>query len=471
MTARKAPLSLTYFGFCLKNGDYNVRLHFAEIEFKDEEAYSKLGRRIFNIYIQGKLVWEDFNIMEEANGIGKEVIKQSNVTVTNNTLEIRLYWAGKGTTCIPKRGRYGPLISAISICPSKLNIHEPLLSKLVQLLQLIIVCSFFMFNFPYKKVTIVGVATSVSCLILFVLGVLCWKYYFGGKNMMEKELRGLDLQTGSFTLRQIKAATNNFDYANKIGEGGFGSVYKGQLSDGTVIAVKQLSSKSRQGNREFGLTFLHEESRIMIVHRDIKATNVLLDENLNAKISDFGLAKLNEGENTHISTRIAGTIGYMAPEYALWGYLTDKADVYSFGVVTLEIVSGKNNSNYTPDTTCTCLLDWAFVLKQKGSLMELVDPNLGTEFNKKEAETMIKVALLCTNASSKLRPTMSAVLRMLEGQDIIPEVISDPSIYGKDMRISPLRDHYQHMEMQSSSGSLAPNFSLDGAQVGSSSSA
>ncbi|WJZ96600.1 hypothetical protein VitviT2T_015270 [Vitis vinifera] len=518
MTARKAPLSLTYFGFCLKNGDYNVRLHFAEIEFKDEEAYSKLGRRIFNIYIQGKLVWEDFNIMEEANGIGKEVIKQSNVTVTNNTLEIRLYWAGKGTTCIPKRGRYGPLISAISICPSSRS-HCGELGK------------------GSKKVTIVGVATSVSCLILFVLGVLCWKYYFGGKNMMEKELRGLDLQTGSFTLRQIKAATNNFDYANKIGEGGFGSVYKGQLSDGTVIAVKQLSSKSRQGNREFvneigiisclhhpnlvklygcciegnqlllvyeymennslaralfersvlkldwatrykicvgiakGLTFLHEESRIMIVHRDIKATNVLLDENLNAKISDFGLAKLNEGENTHISTRIAGTIGYMAPEYALWGYLTDKADVYSFGVVTLEIVSGKNNSNYTPDTTCTCLLDWAFVLKQKGSLMELVDPNLGTEFNKKEAETMIKVALLCTNASSKLRPTMSAVLRMLEGQDIIPEVISDPSIYGKDMRISPLRDHYQHMEMQSSSGSLAPNFSLDGAQVGSSSSA
>ena len=173
MTARKAPLSLTYFGFCLKNGDYNVRLHFAEIEFTDEEAYSKLGRRIFNIYIQvasyyiirtylsilrriidwdillqGKLVWEDFNIMEEANGIGKEVIKQTNVTVTNNTLEIRLYWAGKGTTCIPKRGRYGPLISAISICPSKLNIHEPLISKLVQLLQLIIVCSFFMFNFP-----------------------------------------------------------------------------------------------------------------------------------------------------------------------------------------------------------------------------------------------------------------------------------------------------------------------------------
>ncbi|XP_062094658.1 probable LRR receptor-like serine/threonine-protein kinase At1g53430 isoform X2 [Humulus lupulus] len=107
-----------------------------------------------------------------------------------------------------------------------------------------------------------------------------------------------------------------------------------------------------------GLAFLHEESALKIVHRDIKATNILLDRDLTPKISDFGLAKLNEEDNTHISTRVAGTIGYMAPEYALWGYLTDKADVYSFGVLTMEIVAGKNNMKYRPNENFVCLLDW-----------------------------------------------------------------------------------------------------------------
>ncbi|KAI5331847.1 hypothetical protein L3X38_021973 [Prunus dulcis] len=396
-TARISPLSLTYYARCLANGNYTVKLHFAEIVFRNNRSYYGVGRRIFDVYIQEKLVLKDFNIQKEAQGVDKEVIKVFKAVVNVMTLEIRFHWAGKGTTNAPKRGIYGSLISAISV---ESDFKPPDDSK--------------------KKIFIVVGAVSVLCLMFITIGILWLRCCFGGRaSTREQDLRGLDLQTGFFRFKQIKAATNNFDAANKLGEGGFGAVYKGELLDGTIIAVKQLSSKSKQGNREFpytlfgpeeglkkldwrtrqkicvgiarGLAYLHEESALKIVHRDIKTTNILLDEDLNPKISDFGLAKLDKEEKTHISTRVAGTIGYMAPEYALWGYLTDKADVYSFGVVALELLSGKNNIKYRPNENFVCLLDWALVLQQKGNLMELVDPKLGSQFKKEEAMRMIKI--------------------------------------------------------------------------------
>ncbi|KAJ4981696.1 hypothetical protein NE237_032533 [Protea cynaroides] len=518
-TARLSPLSLTYYVFCLLDGNYTVKLHFAEIMFTNDQNSSSLGRRIFDVYIQGQLVLKDFNIVDEAGGAGKAVLKNFiSVGVTSGTLEIRFYWAGKGTTVIPSRGTYGPLISAITVDS---EFTPPSSGK------------------KMSTAAVIGIVASAVGFILVVLGILWWRGCLGHKNSMDQELRGLDLQTGSFTLRQIKAATNNFDPANKIGEGGFGPVYKGVLSDGTVIAVKQLSSKSKQGNREFvteigmisalqhphlvklygcciegnqlllvyeymennslaralfgsedcqlkldwptrrqicigiarGLTYLHEESRLKIVHRDIKATNVLLDKNLNPKISDFGLAKLDEEENTHISTRIAGTLGYMAPEYAMRGYLTDKADVYSFGVVALEIVSGKSNTSFRPKEECVYLLDWALVLKERGNLIELVDEKLGSEFNKEEVLGMLNVALLCTNASPTLRPIMSVVLSMLEGRSAVRELVSDTSISGEDMRFKAIRRHFQYGQDQSISESLTHSISIDGPWTGSSTSA
>ncbi|OMO82776.1 hypothetical protein COLO4_22837 [Corchorus olitorius] len=484
-TARLSPLSLTYYIRCLGKGNYTVKLHFAEIVIRGNSSFYSLGRRIFDVYIQGNLRLKDFNIKRTAKGVDKEYVHEFKaVAVRDKTLEIRFRWAGKGTTDVPKRGTYGPLISAISVKSGKLDSLDE---------------EFKPPNDRQKKILIVVGAVVLFLLLVFmILGALWWKGLWD-RISREEELRGLDLKTGIFTLRQIKAATNNFDEANKIGEGGFGSVYKGILLDGTIVAVKQLSSRSTQGHREFvneigmisglqhpnvvrlygccaegnqlllvyeymennnlahslfgekevqlnldwptrlricigiakGLAFLHEESPLKMVHRDIKTTNVLLDKDINPKISDFGLARLDEEENTHISTRVAGTIGYMAPEYALWGYLTYKADVYSFGVVALEIVAGKSNMKYRPNENFVCLLDWALVEQQKGNLMELVDPKVGTEFNKEEAMTIIKVALLCTNSSPALRPTMSQVVSMLEGRTAVHEITStDPSFYG-----------------------------------------
>ncbi|TYJ34356.1 hypothetical protein E1A91_A05G162800v1 [Gossypium mustelinum] len=493
-TARLSPLSITYFRYCLENGSYSVRLYFAEIEIINSTRYGRLGRRIFNIYIQDQLVEENFNIEAEAGGVLTPLTKHYNTNVTNGELEIRFYWAGKGTQAIPSRGVHGPLISAISVDPNFKPQHKENKTKTVPI--------------------IIGVVGSF--LVFLASGILIWIYCFKAKSHREQDLRGLDLQTVSFTLKQIKAATNNFDSGNKIGEGGFGPVYKGQLADGTIIAVKQLSSKSSQGNREFlnemgmisclqhpnlvklygcciegnqlllvyeylennslsralfgpeysrinldwptrqkicvgiakGIAFLHEESRLKIVHRDIKGTNVLLDRDLNPKISDFGLAKLSDEDKTHISTRIAGTIGYIAPEYALWGYLTYKADVYSFGIVALELVSGKHNMNYGPVDEYTCLLDWACHLQQSGKLLELVDNKLGSNYNKSEAERMIKVALLGTNASPSLRPTMSDVVGMLEGTITIPDVIPNACSYNEDLRFKAIRDHRSYIRSQ-----------------------
>ncbi|XP_030931736.1 probable leucine-rich repeat receptor-like serine/threonine-protein kinase At3g14840 isoform X1 [Quercus lobata] len=514
MTARLSPLSLTYYAFCLGAGTYKINLHFAEIKFTNDNTYSSLGRRVFDIYIQGELVEKDFNIADEAGGVGMEIIKPYLAVVNNNTLEIRFYWAGKGTTGIPGGGVYGPLISAISVHPDSTN------------------------GSGVSVRVVVGIVAVGAFVLFLALGILWWKGCLGQKSRMGQDLKGLDLQTGLFTLRQIRAATNNFDASNKVGQGGFGSVYKGLLSDGTTIAVKQLSSKSKQGNREFvneigmisalqhphlvklygcciegnqlllvyeymennslaralfgleecqlkldwttrhkicvgiarGLAYLHEESRLKIVHRDIKATNVLLDKYLNPKISDFGLAKLDEEDNTHISTRIAGTYGYMAPEYAMRGYLTDKADVYSFGVVTLEIVSGRSNTSHRPKEEPFNLLDWAHLLRVEGNLIKLVDPRLGSDYNKEKVMVVIHVALLCTNVSSAARPTMSSVVSMLEGNIIVPDLVSDMSLLHDEMKAKELQKYYQINEEINMSESTRQTMSMDGPWTATSSS-
>ncbi|XP_048559869.1 putative serine/threonine-protein kinase [Triticum urartu] len=282
-----------------------------------------------------------------------------------------------------------------------------------------------------------------------------------------------------FSYAQLKSATDNFDRNNKVGRGGFGTVYKGTLPNKQDVAVKVLSAESRQGIREFlteidvisnvkhpnlveligccveeenrilvyeylenssldrallasnsdpanftwsirssicigvarGLAYLHEEIPSPIVHRDIKASNILIDKNYVPKIGDFGLAKLFPDNITHISTRVAGTTGYLAPEYAWHGQLTKKADIYSFGVLVIEIISGKSGSrSLLADDKF--LLEKTWELYEAGNLKELVDPDLG-DYPDEEAIRYIKVALFCTQAAAARRPSMLQVVKML----------------------------------------------------------
>lgn len=474
-TVRLSAGSLRYYGLGLQNGNYSVLLRFAEIQIENGRTWRSLGRRMFDIYIQGNRVERDFDIRKEAGGQSyRPVNRNYTVQVTANYLEIHLFWAGKGTCCIPFQGTYGPSISALSVTP--LFQPRPVRST----------------TNSHKTAIIVGIVVPVAVIFLLFLSA-CWFIQKKKRSTAaEDELLGIDAKTYTFSYAELKSATGDFDISNKLGEGGFGAVYKGTLSDGRVVAVKQLSVASKQGKHQFiteiatisavqhrnlvklygccidgqkrllvyeylenksldkilfgdselelnwaqrfevclgvakGLTYLHQESRLRIVHRDVKSSNILLDSDLNPKISDFGLAKLYDDKKTHMSTGVAGTIGYLAPEYAMRGHLTEKVDVFAFGVVALELVSGRSNCDSALGREEMYLLDWAWRLYEKNQDLELVDKRL-KEFNKDEVKRVITTAFLCTQTSPAQRPTMSRVLAMLSGDVEAGSIPSKPT--------------------------------------------
>ncbi|KAI7729000.1 hypothetical protein M8C21_021495, partial [Ambrosia artemisiifolia] len=170
-----------------------------------------------------------------------------------------------------------------------------------------------------------------------------------------------------------------------------------------------------------GLLYLHEQSDPKIIHRDVKAANILLDEDFEAVVGDFGLAKLLDHRDSHVTTAVRGTVGHIAPEYLSTGQSSEKTDVFGFGILLLELITGQKALDFgkTAANQKGVMLDWVKKLHQDGKLNLMVDKSLKNNFDRVELEEMVQVALLCTQFSPSNRPKMSEVLRMLEGEGLV----------------------------------------------------
>ncbi|KAL4625384.1 hypothetical protein ACB092_05G021900 [Castanea dentata] len=361
-----------------------------------------------------------------------------------------------------------------------------------------------------RKLAIALVSIVVPMILVSLLAYIWLAKKKKTKVKRKVSFEGHELEDSSthpdlpiFDLSCIVAATENFSPTNKLGQGGFGSVFKGQLSNGQHIAVKRLSKSSRQGIGEFknevmliaklqhknlvkllgcciqedetmliyeympnksldsvifdhtrasflnwkkrfeiilgiarGILYLHQDSRLKIIHRDLKASNVLLDAEMNPKISDFGLARIfKEDQTQDKTTRVIGTYGYMSPEYVVYGQFSTKSDVFSFGVILLEIVSGKKNCDSYQEHPSQNLIGHVWELWREDRALDIVDSSIKESYVFDEVLRCIQVGLLCVQEEVVDRPTMFTVNLMLSSETTLPSPKNPAFIFKRPSKI------------------------------------
>ncbi|KAL2334533.1 hypothetical protein Fmac_015746 [Flemingia macrophylla] len=367
---------------------------------------------------------------------------------------------------------------------------------------------------PWSRLgSVGGRVLNPSCNVRFEL----FQFYRVGDEAESPRPVGHEsatLEPLQFNLAIIEAATNNFSNDNRIGIGGFGEVYKGILSDGRQVAVKRLSTSSKQGANKFknevlliaklqhrnlvtfigfcleerdkiliyeyvpnknfqrskllswheryniiggiarGILYLHEHSRLKVIHRDLKPSNILLDENMIPKILDFGLARIVEINQDQWSTnRIVGTFGYISPEYAMFGHFSEKSDVFSFGVMVLEIITGKKNlSSFEPHRLGDGLLSYVWIQWRSETPLCVLDSSIEEKYSKTEVIKCIQIGLLCVQQNPNDRPTMVEVASYLNSHLIELPSPQEPAFFLQS-RMNPRSSGQESSYIRSINGS------------------